>query len=231
MSKYYQEAMLKAIVFDMDGVIVDSEPLHKKVQQTLLARYGIEPTEEELQNYVGLGIKPLLERHIQKYHLPVALEDLHLLYLETLFQIFTNGELIPIPGAVELIRQGKNAGLKLGIASSSPLKLIHLILNRLQIIQHFDSIVSGDQVEKGKPDPEIFLESAKRLHCEPFECVVIEDSTNGIIAAKKAHMKCVAFISPNTKGQKFDLADWIVDDLCKISIEKMKKWFDSVDTY
>lgn len=222
--------MLKAIVFDMDGVIVDSEPLHKKVQEAILARYGIEPTEEELQSYIGLGIKPLLEKHIQKYRLPVSLEELHLLYLETLFRIFTNGELKPIPGAIELIQQGKNAGLKLGIASSSPLKLIQLILNRLQMLTHFDTIVSGDQVQKGKPDPEIFLESAKRLQCEPSECVAIEDSTNGILSAKKAHMKCVAFKSPNTKGQRLDVADWVVEDLREISVEKLKKWFDSHDT-
>lgn len=206
---------------------MDSEPLHKKVQQAVLAQYRIEPKEEELQSYVGLGVKPLLERHIEKYKLPVSLDQLHMLYLETLFRIFANGELKPIPGAVELIHQGKKAGIRLGIASSSPLKLIQLILKRLQLLNFFDAVVGGDQVTKGKPDSEIFLKSASLLQCAPSECVVIEDSTNGVIAAKTANMKCVGFRSPNTKGQQLDHADWIVDDLIDISIEKLKLWFNS----
>ncbi len=220
--------MLKAILFDMDGVIVDSEPLHKKVQETILARYHIEPTEEELQSYVGLGVKPLLEKHIQKYRLPVSLEALHLFYLETLFRIFSNGELKPIPGAIELIQQAKAFGLKLAVASSSPLKLIQLILHRLKILKYFDTVVSGDEVKKGKPDPEIFLEAASRVGCAPEECIVIEDSTNGVLAAKKAKMKCIAFQSPNTKGQQFDLADRVIDDLCSLSVGQLKNWMNSV---
>jgi HAD superfamily hydrolase (TIGR01509 family) len=218
--------LLKAVIFDMDGVIVDSEPLHKKVERILLAPYGIHPSDEELNSYMGIEMKVLITMYIRKYDMRVSFDDLYSDYKKHLFQVFSR-EIRAIPSAVGLIHGLKQSGLKLAVGSSAYRDLVLLVLKTLNLAEAFDAVVSGDDVRNGKPNPDIFLEAAKRLGCAPGECAVIEDSRNGVAAAKAAGMVCAGYQNPNSAGQDLRLADRIVRTLDDLDYEKLRQLVDS----
>jgi len=199
----------------MDGVIADSEPIHCLSEQQVLEPFGIKPTLEELQDNTGTGADVLLRRFIERYGLKTTLEDLLNRLRLRLEENFRNA-VRPIPHALELIRSLHDAGMRLAIGSSSDRRLIHIVMAHFEIIPFFDAVVSGDEVPNTKPAPDIFLEAAGRLGCTPAECIVIEDSKNGVLAAKQAGMACIGFISPNSRSQDLSRADWIVDDLARL---------------
>jgi len=127
--------------------------------------------------------------------------------------------ILPIRGTKELITNLNKSKFKLAIASYSPLEFIELVVHTLGLKDVFDSITSTDEVKRGKPGPDVFILAAKRISCKPEECIVIEDSLNGIIAAKKAGMKCIGFVAD--KGKNYP-ADLLVTDIRNISIEKIR---------
>ncbi|MBN1895465.1 HAD family phosphatase [bacterium] len=207
--------LFKACIFDMDGVIADSEPIHCLSEQQALEPFGITPTLEELQANTGTGADVLLKRFIERYRLKITLEDLRNRLRLRLEENFRNS-VRPIPHALELIRSLHGAGMRLAIGSSSDRRLIDLVMAHFEIIPFFDAIVSGEDVLNTKPAPDIFLEAARRLGCRPAECIVIEDSKNGVLAAKQAGMACIGFVSPNSRSQDLGRADWVIDDLARL---------------
>jgi HAD superfamily hydrolase (TIGR01509 family) len=214
--------LLKAVIFDMDGVIVDSEPLHKKVERILLEPYGIYPSDEELNSYMGIEAKVLIATYIRKYDMRVTFDDLYSAYKKHLINVFSR-EIKAIPSAVRLIRGLKRSSLKLAVGSSSHGNLVRFVLNKLNLAEIFDAVVSGDDVWNGKPNPDVFLEAAKRLDCAPEECAVIEDSRNGVAAAKAAGMVCAGYQNPNSAGQDLGLADVVVRTLDDLNDEKLRQ--------
>jgi HAD superfamily hydrolase (TIGR01509 family) len=111
--------------------------------------------------------------------------------------------------------------IKLAVASSSHKRMIEYVLKKLEIIDFFDSIVGAEDIDRSKPDPEIFLMSAKRLNVKPEECIVVEDSKLGVEAAKKAGMKCLGYFNPSSGKQDLSKADFVADDFCKLDIQKL----------
>ncbi len=206
---------IHAVIFDMDGVLVDSEFLHIKAEKKTFSPYGIELSKEEINTYMGMGVKMMLKSLIQKYSLPLTREALYCIHEKNLSEIFQE-ELKMMPGVTEIISYLKNRKIKLAVASSSSLYLINLILQKMHLKSIFDVVLSGEEVANGKPFPDIFIKTAELLNVQPDRCVVIEDSKNGVTAAKNAGMLCIGFKSPNSKNQDINRSDYIVADLIKI---------------
>jgi len=209
--------MIKAVIFDMDGVIIDSEPLHFESDKMTMKFYEKEILDEELNNYVGVS-NPVMWAEIRdKHNLIPSVEEL----LEKQFSfkkhLIGDKKLEPIVGIRKLLEDLRSSGISIGLASSSSKEFIELILSNLEVKEYFDVIISGEDVQKSKPAPDIFQKAAKGLNVEPFNCLVIEDSMHGVKAAKLAEMKCIGFSNPNSGKQDLSLADAIVDSIEEIN--------------
>lgn len=208
--------MLKAFIFDMDGVIIDSEPLHFLSDKMVMKDFGIEVSDEELNAFVGVTNPLMWQELIIKYDLAASVEELLLIQHKYKTELFSAGELNSINGIPELLKELKEREIKVGLASSSSRQFIELVLKKLDLFQYFDVVISGEEVLKSKPAPDIFLEAAAALEVNPLDCIVLEDSGHGVTAAKAAGMKCIAFRNPNSGNQKLDAADCIVCTLEKL---------------
>lgn len=209
--------MIKAFIFDMDGVIIDSEPIHTRVKRDTFRHFGMDFAEEDFSRYMGgtsgLIFRDALERSGRR---DIRLEDLveykHSHYLE----ILQSGGIEPVEGAKELIMRLHAKGLPLGLATSSWPRVMNTVLDVFGIRQYFSSIISGGELPESKPDPAIYLLSAERLGVRPGECCVLEDTTNGLLAARGAGMRAIAFRNPNSGQQDLSLADAVVDSLADV---------------
>lgn len=209
--------MIKAFIFDMDGVIIDSEPLYYKADRMVINDFGIDIPDEEMNKYVGISCKTVWSDIKEKYNVNAAIDEIlarHALYKKGVFE---NEELQAINGVNELLADLKEKKISIGLASSSPREFIEQILKSLNIIDYFEVIVSGEELKNGKPAPDIFLKAAELLNTEPDDCVVLEDSSNGVKAAKSAGMKCIAYKNLNSGIQDLSLADIIVNTLEKLN--------------
>ena len=202
--------MIKAVIFDMDGVIIDSEPIYFHIISEMLREMGIEITRDELSKFVGRS--DLWETFKDKYDLEIDVEEVsdeeQKRFLSYLKNHFEDG---PINGVAELIKKLENKGYPLVLASSSKMENINTVLTKLGLIDHFPIRISGADLDTSKPHPEIFVKAAKMAQTTPEQCLVIEDSENGVKAAKAAGMKCVGYQNPNSGNQNLTAADWIID--------------------
>jgi HAD superfamily hydrolase (TIGR01509 family) len=202
--------MIKAVIFDMDGVIIDSEPIYFRIISEMLREMEIEITRDELSKFVGRS--DLWETFKEKYELDYNVDDIsdeeQKRFLSYLKNHFEDG---PIDGVADLIKELENKGYSLVLASSSKMENINSVLTKLGLIDHFSLRISGADLETSKPHPEIFLEAAKMAQTTQEECLVIEDSENGVKAAKAAGMKCIGYQNPNSGNQDLTSADWIID--------------------
>lgn len=221
------DEVLKGVIFDMDGVIYDSEPIHFLLEKEIFRNLGIEVSEEEHHSFVGTSSYYMWEALKNKYELKQLIDDLVKLerggYLEIL--INKKKELSPIEGVVGLIEMLKNNNLKLAVASSSSLEVIERVVDLFGFGIYFDNLTSGDCVERSKPEPDIFLYSANKLGIDPADCLVIEDSYHGVKAAKKAGMKCIGYRNMNSGDQDLSKADFIIENYDSIDIELLKSLF------
>jgi len=217
--------MLKAVIFDMDGVIIDSEPMHRVSNGILFKSLGFSISDEETNNFVGISNALMWHTLKQKHGLKQTIQELCELQRKGLIQYFREAVKNPIEGVVELMDCFIANGIPLGLASSSSEELIRLVLDKLNITDKFSCIISGDNVERGKPEPDIFLEAARKLNEEPSDCLVIEDSANGIKAAKAAGMKCIGFRNPSSGKQDLSMADLVIDSFLKLDMSKINSLF------
>lgn len=209
--------MTEAIIFDMDGVIIDSEPLWKKAIIQVMKHHGFEFTIAMCNRTKGMRVDEVTKFWKTELH---ASFDNNLLAQEIVKQVIylITTEGVEMKGLIDLLKQIKARGLKIGLASSSSLEIIHSVLDKLSISSYFDCIQSAEKEEYGKPHPAVFISTAKKLNVNPFNCLVIEDSLNGIIAAKAAQMKVVALPEPHeAKLAKFTIADSIISDLSMLT--------------
>ena len=194
----------------MDGVIIDSEPIYFRIISEMLLEMGIEITQDELSKFVGRS--DLWETFKEKYGLDFNIKEIsdeeQKRFLSHLKNQFDDG---PIDGVDALIKKLENKGYLLVLASSSKMENIITVLTKLGLIDHFPLRISGADLETSKPHPEIFLEAAKMAQTTPEQCLVIEDSENGVKAAKAAGMKCIGYQNPNSGNQDLSAADWIID--------------------
>jgi len=217
--------MLKAVIFDMDGVLIDSEPFHLMVNKRIFEKLGINVSEEEYQNFIGTTHEYMWSTLKDKYKLPQKVAELVNMQLRGNIEFIKNENVDAIKGVVDLLSLIKEENIKIGIASSSPEEVIELVINKLGISNYFSAIVSGEGLRKGKPAPDIFLKTARLLDTEPSNCIVIEDSEKGVNAAKAAEMKCIGFRNHNTGYQDLSNADLIVDNYNSIKISTLRDLF------
>jgi len=212
--------MIKAVIFDMDGVIVDSEPMHIEAEKRILLRYGVKISTDELRTYTGTTAEFEFTDLIRKYNLNTTVDRLFREKETLLFELLER-KTRPTKGVVKLLRSLKQRGLKLAVASSGHRKLVHYFLEKLKIAALFDSVVCAEDVTRSKPDPEIFLKAAKGLRVDPTECIVIEDAKLGVEAAKSAGMKCIGYRNPNSGNQDLSKADLVVDNFTKLDVQSV----------
>ncbi|MDB5167599.1 MAG: phosphatase [Candidatus Saccharibacteria bacterium] len=209
---------MEAIIFDMDGVIVDSEPLNDAHMKAHLVELGADLENKPFQPRRGLTTYATWEILRAEYELEHEITYLvergrkrYMEFLDTL-------EEIPIiDGVRELLTSLQNAHYRIGLASSANPKRIAFFLDKLQLTDIFEVVVSGDDVEHGKPAPDCYQLAAKKLGVDPKDCVVIEDATFGVRAAKSAGMKCIGFAGMPENDQDLSEADVIIADFYKVA--------------
>ncbi len=217
--------MFKAMIFDMDGVIVDSEPLFFEVAKRLLQKYGVELTEEVNDRYVGIASPGMWTDLKNVYSLEPGLEELLALHEEIRGEVFAETQLAPVEGIRELLADLAAEKIPAAIASSSALSTIYETIDSLGIRSHFEAFVSGEEIERGKPFPDIFLKAAELLGVRPEECVVLEDSAHGVKAAALAGMKCIGYANPRSGKQDLSEATCIVADLRNVDVSFIRGLF------
>ena len=182
---------MKSVIFDMDGVIVDSEYDHAIADIEALKRYGVMVDMDYVYRFVGTTITHMADTIIKENHMSVSREELIAAFEEEKEKITATSGYRPVEGTVELIHTLKERGHKLAIASSSTPVEIKKVTDFFHISDCFDEVVSGSYVKNPKPAPDIFLAGAKTLGVQPQECLVLEDSRQGIVAAFAAGMTSV----------------------------------------
>jgi HAD superfamily hydrolase (TIGR01509 family) len=208
--------MIKAVIFDMDGVMIASEPLWEKTERILLGKRNIDYNPIYRDKIVGLNQNDSGKLLKETFNLPETVQELINERLEILLELYEK-ELELVPGLTELLKELKENSFLLALASSSPYIAINFVLDKFYLRDFFSVVVSGESVELGKPNPDIYLYTAKKLGVEPNECVVIEDSINGVKSAKEAGMLCIAIPDKRLNQKEFQIADLVVDRLDKIS--------------
>ncbi|NBC64595.1 MAG: HAD-IA family hydrolase [Bacteroidetes bacterium] len=211
--------MISCVIFDMDGVIIDSEPIYMKVEQDLFKEVGLELSHEEHATFVGRS--DLWKVLKEKYKLDINIQEIHKKENERYLDIIKNSfDDSPIKGVVDVIEELHHNNIMLALASSSEMKNIELVLTKFGLLNYFNLRISGADLETSKPHPEIFEKAAKMAKKSPENCLVIEDSANGVRAAKAAGMQCIGFKNPNSGNQDLSPADWIIHSFDEFDLEK-----------
>ena len=218
---------LKAVIFDMDGLLIDSEPLWSEARTKILGEFGKVYSKKDKKLVMGRRYSWVVNLIVRTYKLPISNTEFatkEQAYLDALFV----EKLTFMPGAKVIVDNVRQAGLKTAVATSSPRVRLVSASKKLKL-KDFDAKVTGDEIVEGKPNPEIFLTTAKKLEVAPKSCVVLEDSKYGIRAANAAGMKSVCVMdsrfsqSSDFEGQY--KPDLFVNSLKALSVDKLKKLF------
>ncbi|TYB76168.1 HAD family hydrolase [Bizionia myxarmorum] len=216
--------MLKAVLFDMDGVIVDTEPLHHKAYYGMFNTLEIDVTEQQYQSFTGQSTINVCRQLCNHYELVIAPEELVQIKRDIFKGLFvSDGSLQLIDGVLELIQDYHKNGVTLVLASSASMQTIESVFNRFELDPYFKAKLSGADLKASKPHPEIFLKAAETSGFKKEHCLVIEDSTNGIKAANAAGIYCVGYKSLHSKNQNYESANLVIDNFKSISYQHAKK--------
>jgi len=217
---------LKAVLFDMDGVIVDTEPIHKNAYFKMFENFGAAVNEELYATFAGASTRKVCETVIEKFGLneqPEKLEEVKRNYFKELF--YADNGFGMIPGMKKLIEHYAKNDIQLVLATSASHTTIRMVFDKFGLNKYFKEVISGTDLRASKPHPEIFLKAAELSGENKANCMVIEDSTNGITAAHRAGIFCAAYNNGNTRLQDYSLADILVSDFSELEIEKLKAYF------
>ena len=213
--------MIKGIIFDMDGVLCDSEPFICKAAILMFAEKGLTVKEEDFIPFVGAGENRYIGGVAEKYGLKVDIEEVkartYAIYCDII-----KGCLKPMNGVYDFVTDCRKKGLKLAVASSADLVKVRANLAEIGLpFESFDTVINGLDIERKKPAPDIFLLAARRLGLRPEDCLVVEDAVNGVEAAKNAGMTALGILSSFTK-EELCLADYHARDLSCVPPEALE---------
>jgi len=202
---------VKALIFDMDGLMVDSERLYQEAQRDIAARFGKRVKDETLGRMMGRKPIESLVIFVEEHGIPATAEEVFRMRNE-IMRGKIERDLKPMPGLDHILGTffGK---LKLSVATGAQQEFLDLVVDNLGIRGLFDVLQSSDGVALGKPDPEIYIAACRNLSLEPRDCVVLEDAANGVLAGKRAGCYVIAVPSEYTHKQDFARADYIARDL------------------
>lgn len=212
---------MKALIFDMDGLMVDTERLYFEAEREIVKGFNRELKDETLWKMMGRSPLEAMKVLTVDLNLDITPEELLKIRDEVMIHKYNN-DLVAMPGLFEIINKFHNK-LMLGIATGAPKIFLDIVLDKLKIRDYFTVLQSSDNIKNGKPDPEIYLTTVSRLNINPYEAIVLEDSSNGARAAKNAGCYTIAVISKHTQFQDFSFVDFKTDSLisASIHIEKM----------
>jgi len=218
--------MLKAIIFDMDGVLIDTPKFVWESFRILLSKYGANITNEQTKKYLGMSLKDqlvLLRRDFKiKEEIDVAEfgKKSFKIQLEMMKDKIGPNEIL-----TNFLKQARDNEIKLAVATSSLKERAHTLLDLLEIKEEFDTIVTAEDIANHKPAPDQFLKATEILQIAPENCVVIEDAPNGIEAAKKGNIKAVGLITSMQPAENLNDADLIINSLSELTLEKLNSLF------
>ncbi|MGY3704417.1 hypothetical protein BW731_07115 [Vagococcus martis] len=203
----------RLVIFDMDGVLVDSEKFYMKSEQRVVESFGKKASISDFRKYCGMTQTNIWSGIKSDFDLPESIDELKAQGKKSLEYLFETEPVKLISGVLETLTGLKEGNIPMAVASSTSKKLILEHLTHLGIKEYFSLIKSAEEVGVSKPNPKIFLETAKEFGVTPGNCLVVEDSTNGILAAKNAGMYCLAFSNPEYDRIDQSKANNITDDL------------------
>ena len=203
--------MERVILFDMDGVLVNTEPLHYRLWKQVFLERGVDLSFEAYKGCIGANGKRLMELVLEHYGLDFRGEkSLFDRYYQLKEENLRHGDIPRVEGVRETLLQLQKRGYRMAVASSSTQDYIELCTDRVGIAHFFDVRFSAERVKNTKPAPDVFLAAAERMNARPAECVVVEDSTNGTRAAKAAGMRCIGLCNPDSGDQDLSAADVLI---------------------
>ena len=208
--------MPAAVIFDMDGVLLDSEPLHYEAVRQILQEQGVEFPLEDYFRYLGTTLTSTWDDLCGRYPIHMPFEQFETRYNADVLAQYEAGAPL-IAGAMELVQQLSEAGIPIAVASSSHRQWVEAALNGVGLRQYFDQTTAGDEVSEGKPSPEIYLKAAAKLGFAPEDCIAIEDAPAGVESAAAAGMRVVLVRSELTTDLNLT-SDWEVDDLTQFEL-------------
>lgn len=211
--------MLSAAIFDMDGLLVDSEPFWQQAQLAVLTQLGVSVTLQDTIDTTGVRIDQIVEYYYRKQPWQeLTCDEVCNQITDKVIELVKEHQPI-MPGVREAIEQCKERGLKVGLASSSPMKLINATLDALSLSDAFEVVESAELLVFGKPHPEVYLNAANSLGVAPTSCMAFEDSFTGLLAAKSAQMKTVVVPAAHANADP----RWVISDLTLPSLTEFTR--------
>ena len=216
----------EAVIFDMDGVLIDSEPIHIDIERKLFDKLGIAVSAEVHRNYLGVAGDYMYQDLKTKFGLPGSVSEL--LQFDDAFRCDYFRQLKDLTlneGVLNLIREIGQAGIKLGVATSSSPALAAILLERCEILSLFDGVVTTSEAGRSKPFPDVYLMAARKIGVGPADCVVFEDSPNGLSAARRAGMFTIAVQTSSVDIQELSAADFLIQTFEETSLQQVVELF------
>ena len=206
--------MIDAVIFDMDGLLIDSEPFWRRAQVFAFETVGLKLTEDEMRSTMGRRIDEVIANwYHEKPWTGQSQKDIEALIISRVIEL-VKAEGKPMPGVQYILDFFKNKKLPMALASSSSSQIINAVLEKLNLKEYFSHIYSAENESHGKPHPGVYITTAELLGLPPHRCLAFEDSPSGVLASKAAKMKCVAVPDKEHKSDKYiQIADVVIDSL------------------
>ncbi len=218
----FHDDLPKAVIFDMDGVLADTEPLHGECFVRAFASFGILTTPEDYRQAVTISGSSVRDYFLRLGGDPSDWDRVKGLKDSYLEQMIADRDVL-MPGIRRLLDALRSHGIRTAVATSARRRSLDIILGQYRLHECFDALVTKDDAGTEKPDPQLYLVAAQKLNVNPKDCVAIEDSPKGITAASRAGMKCIAVITPSTADADLSMADLVVESLEAIDLEVLRK--------